>query len=597
MALAVKRSVPDAIFYSKLPFPGLVQSLSDSMGLTLTAREISRKMKQIKHVLFITIICLTLTGPGHGAESKLPVIDGKTAVATVNDEPITLEEFNRAIAASHAARPGTKTAGRIDYSKIINRIINTRLIVLEARNIGLDDLPEIRKMVADSSQETLIKLLLEGYVKDIKPDQDEVEKIYREMVKEWQISSVRFKTEKLARNFEAKIKGGNNFEEALKNVLGEGIAEEGEVGQYLKDEDLAPQVAQVVSKMEIGSISPVVAIGEKGFIILRLEGERFPEEEDAGAMKRARRQVLNQARGKAARDYYQDLRKKYVKVNEELIDGLDYESEEPGFDSFLEDKRVIAEISGEQSVTVGELTKGLKQKFFHGVERAIKAKEVNERKYEVLEGIVEERILLKEALKQGIDKSDEYKNKIKEYEISVVFGAFINKVIVPDIKIDQKELKAHYQENIEKYTFPEMMRIKELVFARKSDAVSGMEKLRKGTDFDWLSSNAEGQVAKDTRGLLRFKGELLTVSSMPEGVQQSLSGAKPGDFRLYENPEGYFYVLYIYHLLPGAPRPFESVKKEIAKEVFRDKTRKAVEAYADQLREYYPVKIYAKDLQ
>ena len=555
-------------------------------------------MTHVKQTVFITVMCLLFAVlPGYAAEGKLPVIDGKTAVATVNDEPITLEEFNRAIAASHAARPGAKTAGRIDYSKIINRMINTRLIVLEARNIGLDALTEIRKMVADSSRETLIKLLLEGYVKDIKPGQDEVEKVYQEMVKEWQISSVRFKTEKLARNFEEKVKGGNNFEEAVKNVLDEGTAEEGKVGQYLKDEDLAPQIAQVVAKMEIGSISPVVAIGEKGFIILRLEGERFPEEEDAEAMKRARRQVLNQARGKAARDYYQDLRKKYLKINEELIDGLDYESEEPGFDSLLEDKRVIAEISGEQPVTVGELTKGLKQKFFHGVERAIKAKEVNKKKYEVLEGIVEERILLKEALKKGIDTSDEYKNKIKEYEISVVFGAFINKVIVPDIKLDQKELKAHYQENMEKYTFPEMMRIKELVFESKNDAVSAVEKLRKGTDFNWLSSNAEGQVDKNTGGLLRFKGELLTVSSMPEGVQKSVSGANPGDFRLYESPEGYFYVLYMYHLLPGAPRPFESVRKDIAKEVFRDKVRKAVEDYADQLREYYPVKIYAKDLQ
>ena len=124
-----------------------------------------------------------------------------------------------------------------------------------------------------------------------------------------------------------------------------------------------------------------------------------------------------------------------------------------------------------------------------------------------------------------------------------------------------------------------------------------MEKLTTGTDFDWLSSNAEGQVDKDTKGLLIFKGELLTVSSMPEGVQKTISGAKPGEFRLYESPEGYFYVLYIYHLTPGAPRPFESARNDIAKEVFDDKVRKALEAYADQLREYYPVKIYAKDLQ
>jgi hypothetical protein len=555
-------------------------------------------MKQVKQAALLTVICLLIAAlPGHAAEGKLPVIDGKIAVATVNDEPITLEEFNRAIAASHAARPGAEAAGRIDYSKIINRIINTRLIVLEARNIGLDELPEIEGMVNDYSKETLMELLLEGYVKDIKPDQDEVEKLYQAMVKEWLISSVRFKKEELAKNFEEKIRGGNDFEETVKNALQEGTAEEGEVRQYLKEGDLAPQIAQVVSKMEIGSTSSVVAIGEKGFIILRLEGKRFPEEEDAEAMKRARRQVLNQQRVKAAKDYYQDLEKKYAIINEELIDGLDYESEQPGFDSLLKDKRVIVEVRGEQPVTVGKLTGALKQKFFHGVERAIKAKEVNKRKYQALEGIIKERILIKEALKKGIDKSDEYKNRIKEYEISAVFGAFINKVIIPDIKLDQKELETHYRENIQKYTFPEMMRIKELVFGKKSDAVTAVEKLRQGTDFGWMSSNAEGQVDKNTKGLLRFKGELLTVSSMPEGVQKTISGANPGDFRLYESPEGYFYVLYIYHLMPGGPRPFESARNDIVKEVFDDKVRKALETYADQLREYYPVKIYAKDLQ
>jgi len=555
-------------------------------------------MKQIKQAFFIAVICLLFAGPkGYASEWRLPVIDGKIAVATVNDEPITLEELNRSIAASHAARPGGKTAGKIDYSRFINRMINTRLVVLEARNIGLDQLPEIKKMEADYSRDTLMKLLIEEYVKDIKADQDEVKRIYQDMVKEWQISSVRFAKEELANNFKEKIESGNGFEEAMKNALEEGTAEEGEVGQFLKDEDLSPEVAQVVSKMEIGSTSPVVSIGERGFIVLRVEGKRFPAEEDAEAMERARQQVLNQEKVKAARSYFEDLKKKYSKMNEEIIDGLDFESEEPGFEKLLKDKRVIVEISGGQPITVGELAGALKQKFFHGVDKAIESKRVNKRKYEVLEGMVEKRLLLQEAVRQGIDKSDEYKYRVKEYEISVVFGAFIEKVINPDIKINQKELQTHYQENIEKYTFPEMMRIKELVFVKKSDALSALEKLKKGTDFDWLSYNAEGQVDKKSKGFLTFEGKLLTVGSLPEDLQKTLSGATPGDSRLYESPEGYFYVLYIYHLVPAEPRPFESVKREIAKEVFKDKARKAVEDYADQLKEYYPVKIYATDLK
>ena len=555
-------------------------------------------MTNIKQaVLFALIFSMCAVLPAYAAEGKLPVIGGKKAVATVNEEPITLEEFNRAIAASHASRLAEEKAGRIDYSKIIDRLINTRLIVLEARNIGLDELPEVKKLVADYSDETLMGILLASQVRGVKADEDEVEKTYQEMVQEWQLSSVRFAKKDAAQKFEEKIRRGNNFEEAMKKALDEGTAEEGEVGQRLRDGDLAPQIAQMVSKMEIGSTSPIVEIGEKGFIILKLEGKGFPEKEDSEAMERARQQVLSQQKLKAARDYYEDLRKKYVKTNDELIGGLDFESEKPGFEKLLKDKRVIVEISGDQPIRVGDLTEALKQKFFHGVERAIKGKEVNKRKEEVLESLVEKRILLKEAFKQGIDRSDEYKYRVKEYEISVIFGAFIEKVVNPDIKLNQKELKDHYQKNPEKYTFPEMMRIREIVFGKKSDALTAIEKLRSGTDFTWLSSNAEGQVERNTQRFLRFEGKLLTVGSLPEDVQKVLSGAHPGDFRLYESPAGYFYVLYIYHLIPAEPKPFDTVKKDIAGEVFKEKVKKAVEAYADQLREYYPVKIYAKDLQ
>ena len=73
----------------------------------------------------------------------------------VNGDPITLDEFKRALATSHAGAmttPGRKTevprpAGQIDYSGIIERLVNIRLIVLEATNMGLNEQPEIRGAV------------------------------------------------------------------------------------------------------------------------------------------------------------------------------------------------------------------------------------------------------------------------------------------------------------------------------------------------------------------------------------------------------------------------------------------------------------------
>jgi len=314
-------------------------------------------------------------------------------------------------------------------------------------------------------------------------------------------------------------------------------------------------------------------------------------------MRIAYRQALNQKRVEAARQYYNDLKKKYVKLDETLLDRLDYESGAAGFQKLMTNKRALARIKGEKPITVAEFTGAIEAKFYHGVELAAENKRINSKKIDVLEDMLQKRLLLKEALKQGIDKTDEYRLRVKDYEISLIFDAFVRKVVVPDIKLDLKELKTYYAQHAEQYTSPKLLRIKSLIFGKRRDAVAAIDKLKKGTDFSWLGSNAEGQLDPNTQGILNFDGQLITLNSLPEKVQKAVLGADAGDFRLYESPLEIFYVLYIYQVVPAMLQPFEEVRQEIAKAVFEDKLKKSVELWADKLREYYPVEIYRADLK
>ena len=558
-------------------------------------------LKPILSVLIIMMLAcfflLETHGQGKASDQKLPVIDGKKAVATVNGEPISLEEFYRAIADSHAGRPRGEKAGRIDFSDIMQRLINTRLIVLEAKNMGLDELPEVKDALDAYAKQALRELLLEDYVKDIAPDDDDIEQRYKSMVREWKLKSLRINKEADARQIEAQLKAGRDFDEVLQKAVEWGIGEADSQGQYVKSKDLTLPVAQLVPQMEVGSISPVLSIGKKGFVVFKLEDIRYPAEEDPEAKQIARRQALNQKKVEAAKQYYNELKKKYVDLDESLLDQLDYEAEKPGFENLLKDKRVLARIKDENPITVSDLSAAVETKFYHGVQLAAQNKKINRQRNDILEEMLEKRVLLKEAFKQGLDKTDEYRQRVAEYEISLIFDAFIRKVVTPDIKLDLKDLKTYYAENVEKYSAPRLMRIKCLVFARRSEAVAAFDKLQKGTDFNWLGSNAEGQVDQNTAGILKFDGSLITESSLPEKVQKAVSGAKAGDFRLYEGPGDLYYVLYIYHVVPAQLQPFEEVKQEIAKKVFDDKLKKSVELWAAKLRDYYPVKIYRTDLE
>jgi parvulin-like peptidyl-prolyl isomerase len=556
-----------------------------------------RKRSEMKYfsLVFKTILAVSLLAVtiGFASDQKLPITAGKRVVATVNGDPITLDEFNRELMSLHRGIAEEKKVGKENSLELLKRLVNTKLIIQEAGRIGLDQLPEVKNMVDVFSRITLRELLAERQLKDVKADPKEVEKIYQELAKEWKIKSVTFDKEDAAKKMEEEIKEGKNFDEIARQVVADGTAKGGEEGNYLSRKDLLPQVAETVSKMEAGSVSPIIPVGS-GFVILKVEDIRYSESQEA--RDEAKREALVLKKEGVLKNYNDALIKKYVKLDKKVFDGIDFEAKEPGFQKLLEDKRVIAEIKGEKPITVGELTDYLRQQLYHGVQRAIESKKLNERKNPALEEMLYKRVFRKEALRLGIDKTEVFKNKVRDYENSVIFGAFIQKAIVPDIKLKEEDLKAYYDDHIKEYTFPAMMKINSLVFAKREFAEKAVEKLRKGTDFQWLMENAEGQVDKsNSKDVLNFEGKFLTTKDLPEGVLKSVSGAKPGDFRLYESPEGYFYVLAIKDIIPAKPQPFEEAKKKIVKIVFDDKLKKAVEEWAEKLRAVSDVKVYLKD--
>jgi parvulin-like peptidyl-prolyl isomerase len=550
-------------------------------------------MKYFSSVIKIGLAVFLLTGTsGFASEKDLPVVEGKKAVATINGEPVTLEQFNQELSVLSGGKGENEKGVKEKKFELLKRLVNTRLIIQEARRMGLDELKELKERVDVFSRVALRDELMERQIKNIKPDEKEVEKIYRESVKEFKVRSILFEKEEDARRMEKTVREGKDFDETARIFVADKRGKVDGEGNYLKRRDLLPEIKEAVSRMKIGSVSPVVRI-RSGFVIFKLEDIRFPD--DPLVKERVRLEVLREKQREAFGKYDKTLRTKYVKVNEVLLESLDFDSKEPGFEKLMKDKRVVAQIKGEKPITVGELADYMRQQLFHGVDRAAEAKRLNKRKNQMLEEMLHKRVLRKEALRLGIDKTEDYKNKVKEYENSLVFGTFIQKAVVPDVKLKEEELKAHYDQHIKDYTYPEMMRMSTLVFERREDAEKTILTLRKGTEFQWVKANAEGQLDRTTRGILDLDGKLLTTRDLPEELKKAISGAKAGDFRLYQSSENHFYVLSIQQVVPSRPQPYEEAREKVAQKVYDDKLKKAVEDYADKLRALSDVKVYLED--
>lgn len=515
--------------------------------------------------------------------------------AIVNRDEITLADLNEALSSSHeGVGEDKKQAAKIDYSKILKRLINVRLIMQEARNIGLDELPETKELVRKYSETTRKELLIRELTKDVKADEKDVEKLYRDEVKEFKIKSVMFKKEEDARKLADEIKSGKSFDELSEQTVRDGLAQGGGEGQFVKPKSLQPSVAAALQTIDVGSVSPVVQIGtgknDTGYIVFKVEDVRYAD--DAAAEAKARQAVLESKKDEAVKKFKREIYKKEVVFKKKLINSLNYEAKKPGFEALLKDKRVIATVRNAKPITVGNLSRRLGEKFYHGVDSAVEAKRINAKKIEVLEEMIDRILFDQEATKRKVDETERYQSMVRDYEGSVLFGTFIDKVVSPDVKVSTEEITSYYQEHAAEFTYPEMMKIDGLAFESMKNAEAALAKLRQGTDFSWLKTNAENQVDKNTKGLLSFEPNLMFVSDFPEEMKKALAGARSGDFRTFAGPENIFYVLTVQEVVPPKQQALDEVKGDIRKKIYLTKLKKLIEDWADKLRAAAEITIY-----
>jgi parvulin-like peptidyl-prolyl isomerase len=529
-----------------------------------------------------------------GANQPLPLRNGRPVVASVNRDAISLDELimqldppvDRARLRQGFARPRDL--------EVLDRLVNVKLIAQEAAAMGIDEAAEIRKEVEVQSRVILRDVLTERIVKDVKADPAAVEKLYRESVREWKTTSLLFREEPAARRAHMEIANGAAFADvAARAVAAKTATADGDDAFHPKQAYL-PQVAEGIAGLKAGQLSPLVKI-PAGFVALKVIDVRHPENPEARA--EARRRVLDQQREAAMTAHEKALRRDNAAVNTAVLKSIDYEAAKPGIDALLKDKRVVAEIKGAAAVTVADLSDHLRLQFFHGADDAGSRKRMNERKEDALESTLARRLLNAEALRLGIEKSHAYRDRVNGYTETLVFGAFLQKVIVPECKMTEDEVKKYYDGHLKDFSSPEMMRIRSLAFTTRGAAEDAMRKLREGADSNWLAANAAGQAGKETLGLLTFDGRPVTVDSMPPGMRKAVAGAKPRDARLYPSPEGHVYVLMVQQVIAPAAKPYAEVREEIAKKLYDEKIKKSVDEYVRKLRAQSKVEMYLKRAQ
>ncbi len=521
---------------------------------------------------------------------KVPLFEEsseRVPVAKVGDTAITLREFRDAIGTTHEVHGAAGQTGKRDPAAIMDRLVDMRLVTLEARAMGIAELPQFKTAMEQFRSTMLRDMLKEGWTRNLRPDLGRVQKIYRESVREWKVRSVTLATEEEAKAFAAKATDGDRYLALQAEAVAQKRTDDTGESRLLQEKGMQPAVAAELRKLKPGQVTPPVKL-EKGFAVVLLEAIQYPDSPEQWAA--AEWAVLQARHTEVLVKQYKGLLKKYAQVDRKLYRKLDYEAEKPGLDALGKDKRPLAQIEGEAPVTVADLTLEITGAFYHGAGQAQKSrKRLNDRKEAAFDNVMGRRLFQKEAMVRKLHETPTFKTRLRDQEASLLFAAGLERAVIPDVKVTEAEEVAWFEAHRADYTLPRFYRLQGLAFGNAKDAQAALAKLRAGTDFKFLAQNADGQL-KDG-GALKLAGQVISAAELSPGVQSSLTGAKTGDYRLHLEGEEH-HVIHVVEEYPPQLQPIEKVRPDVQRRLQAERTAQAVKDWIAQLRKAYPVESY-----
>ncbi len=212
----------------------------------------------------------------------------------------------------------------------------------------------------------------------------------------------------------------------------------------------------------------------------------------------------------------------------------------------------------------------------------------------IIENIKKQNLITETALREQLKKENiTYKNFQEGIRMNVLRSRVVSRVISPEVKLTESNLKEYYNKHIEEYR-EEEYRLKQIFVSRQKQdaaqrAMAAYKLLSEGTSFEEAAKEfSDDPSAKTGADIGYVKKEDL----MPQ-LKEPLALITPGSYtQVIQTPYG-FHILKLMEVKKSDTLPFETVKDAIHEKIVLDESQKRYKEYIDKLRKssYIEVKI------
>jgi peptidyl-prolyl cis-trans isomerase C len=215
-----------------------------------------------------------------------------------------------------------------------------------------------------------------------------------------------------------------------------------------------------------------------------------------------------------------------------------------------------------------------------------------EKQEELLDQMINERILYCEALKRGYDKTSDVREQMREARKNSLLQNWYQTEIIGKVKISEKEKKNYYRKHKKEFIIPEEVRAKEIVVSEESLADSLYKVLVSVPEdyFDSLALNYSIAPSKKNYGDLGY----FRRGVYPEEMEKVAFRLKPKGLSrpFFCKDKGGYVILKVIDYRPRIARTYKEVSSEIEHRLRGEKIEENFKKETDYFKSLYKINIF-----
>jgi parvulin-like peptidyl-prolyl isomerase len=190
---------------------------------------------------------------------------------------------------------------------------------------------------------------------------------------------------------------------------------------------------------------------------------------------------------------------------------------------------------------------------------------------------------------QTLRQDKQIVRQVREFEDKLVVARFLESRMGRAIEVSDGELKAYYQENLQKFYAPPKVKARHILLRNRQEAELVLSKLRKGCSFSLLAKEYSIDLPMALEG--GSMGTIEKGKTLPE-LEKILFTLKGGEVSGIVETQYGFHIITLDETIPPGPMPFEEVKGQVKKALSQQKEAVAYKQMTAALEQNVEIKIF-----